>query len=453
MISIITFIIGILFTILFIIGTHEYAHFIVARMLNINVLQFSIGFGKKLFSWRGKNGTEYVFALIPLGGYVKMLDENEGMVSKEQLPFAFNRQPIYKKFLVVLAGPAMNLFCAFILYWLIFTIGFTTVKPVIGSIIPHSIAATSKINPNDEIMTIDGKPTPTWSSVILRLIAHIGNNDAAKMEVKNIYSKKISTYSLNLSHWHMDELSPDPLSSIGIMPYQPFIPLIIDEIAPNSPAVKSPLQIGDQIIAINHKTIKTWNELSSIISHNPSQLLFFTIERKSKRLDVPVIIGYQRNITLDKTGYLGIAPKFDMPKIQLRHIQYSFFEAAPRALQEITDFVYFNVMLFGKLLTGKLSLKSLGGPITIFETAGTALNYGFISFTVFLAFMSISIGIINLLPIPGLDGGHLLMHIIESITRRPIPENVLLLLYRLGFIFIFVIIVQALVNDIARLFH
>ncbi|MBV9575821.1 MAG: RIP metalloprotease RseP [Gammaproteobacteria bacterium] len=452
MISLFISLIGILTTILFVVGTHESAHFLVARLLNIKILRFSIGFGKTLFHWHDKKGTEYVIALVPLGGYVKMLDEAEGDVPKEDLPFAFNRQPFYKKFLVVLAGPAMNLFCAFILYWMLFAIGFTTLKPLIGNVAPNSISAAAGIQSNQEIIAVDNEPTATWTSILFRLIAHIGNQDTVKIAVKNLSDNKITSHTLNLSQWHMDELSPDPLASIGITPYEPEIPLIIGMISPDSPAAHSSLKLGDKILALNNKPIKNWSEFMTIIINHPAETITLTIERQKKQIDLPITVGFQRNIFFQKSGYLGIAPTFNIPQKLLHKIQYNFFAAAPKALQEMVNFTYFNLVLFGKLFTGKLSLKSLGGPITIFESAGTALNYGFLSFIGFLAFLSISIGIINLLPIPGLDGGHLAIQIIESISQKTIPERVLVLLYHLGFIFIFLIIIQAVVNDILRLY-
>lgn len=452
MISLFISIIGILITIFFVIGTHEYAHFLAARLLNIKILRFSIGFGKTLLRWHDKKGTEYVIALVPLGGYVKMLDEAETDVPKEELPFAFNRQPFYKKFLIVLAGPLMNLFCAFILYWLLFAIGFTAIKPVIGNVTPNSIAAVAGIKPNQEIIAVDNEATVTWTSILFRLIAHIGNEDTIKFDVRNLHDQTTESHTLNLSQWRMDELSPNPLASIGIMPYEPDLPLIIGIITPDSPAAVSKLKIGDKIIALNDKPIKNWNEVIATILNHPAETVTFKIVREKKQIDIPVTISFQRNFFLKKSGYLGIGPKFEIPKTLIHKIQYGFFAAAPKALQEMVNFTYFNLVLFGKLLTGKLSLKSLGGPITIFESAGTALNYGFLSFISFLAFLSISIGIINLLPVPGLDGGHLVIQIIESILRRPIPERVLVLLYHLGFIFIFLIIIQALVNDILRLY-
>ena len=354
-------ILGALLTILFVIGTHESAHFLMARLLKVKVLRFSIGFGKALFTWHDRSGTEYVFALIPLGGYVKMLDEGEAPVPKDQLPYAFNRQPFYKKFLIVLAGPFSNILCAFILYWLIFMIGFVTIKPIIGHITPHSIADEAGLKSNEMIESIDQHPVLSWTGALLRMMTHIGDRDHLVIQTETLYTHQKHDYTLNLASWHMDALQPDPLSSMGIVP------------------LLKPLSL----------------------------------------------------IT--------------------RHIQYGPINAFYHAAFQVSNFVSINFLLFGKMITGKLSLQSLGGPMTIFESAGEAFNAGWLAFMGFLAFISIAIGVINLIPIPGLDGGHLLIQMIEWIIRRPLPEAYLNIIYRLGFIVILFFLFQAVMNDILRL--
>lgn len=451
MIHILIAILGVFITIFFVIGTHEAAHFLMARAVGVKVLRFSIGFGKALFRWHDKSGTEYVFALIPLGGYVKMLGEDDHDVPPKDLPFAYNRQPFYKKFLIVLAGPATNILCAFLLYWLLFTIGFVTVKPIIGSITPHSIAANAGMQGKQEIVGVDGSETLTWNGAMFRLLAHIGDHDTTKIETRKSAEQKTETYSLDITNWHMNELTPDPLTSLGIIPYDPPIPLVIAAINEDSPAAQSDLKIGDKILAINHTPVKNWLEIVTFIQKHPDETFVFNLERSNKKIAIHVSIGHQRSLLLQKTGYLGIGPAFKMPKELLQTIKYDPFTAFFRAGKELKDITYFNLILFGKMITGKLSLESLGGPITIFETASDAINYGFIPFIGFLAFLSLSIGIINFFPIPGLDGGHLFMQIVELIIRRPIPEKVQLVLFRLGFLFIILILMRALVNDILRL--
>ncbi len=445
-------ILGIFLTIFFVVGTHESAHFLVARWMGIKVLRFSIGFGKTLLRWTDKKGTEYVLALIPLGGYVKMLDESEGTVAPEELHLAYNRQPFYKKFLVVLAGPVTNILCALILYWLIFMIGFTTIKPVIGNIEPHSIAAQSGMKGNQEIIAVDNSTTSTWTGIMLRLIAHAGDQDHVKIETRDLTNNKTDTFILDLADWHLDKLTPDPLSSLGIAPYEPAIPLVIGIVNKDSPAAASPLKIGDKIIAINSMSMNNWNDVLTTIRKHPSETLTFYVERNKQFMQIPVAIGYQRGISMQKTGYLGLGPDFKLPPELLKDVKYNPLDAAGHAWREIVDFTYFNLLLFGKMVTGKISLQSMGGPITIFETAGDALNTGLLSFLGFLAFLSIAIGVVNFLPIPGLDGGHMFIQIVEFIIQRPVPEEVLTNLYRAGFLLIFFVLIQAVINDVMRLY-
>ncbi|RDI42847.1 RIP metalloprotease RseP [Aquicella lusitana] len=451
MLQVLLSILGILLTIFFVIGTHEAAHFITARLLKVKVLRFSIGFGKSLARWYDKKGTEYVLALIPLGGYVKMLDEREGDVAPEEVHLAFNRQPFYKKFLIVLAGPAANIFCAFILYWLIFMIGFVNIRPIIGEVAPGSIAANGGLKMKQEIIRVDDRKTSNWTSVLFRILAHAGNQDQLKVETRDPASNKTQTHLLDLTAWDMDELSPDPLNSLGIKPYEPVVPLVIGVIAEASPAAASPLKTGDLIIALDKKKVNDWSQVLNATLNHPGETIRFTVERQGKQITFPVNIGYKRNLLFQKYGYLGIGPDFTWPENMMHKIQYGPIQALGAAGQQIIDFTYFNLLLFGKMVTGKLSLQSLGGPITIFETAGTALNYGLLSFLGFLAFLSITIGIINILPIPGLDGGHLVIQTVEFLIQRTVPERIIIFLYYMGFTLILFVLIQALVNDLLRL--
>ena len=449
MLSIAIAILGIFLTIFFVVGVHEFGHFIIARLVGIKVLRFSFGFGKTLFHWYDKKGTEYVIAAIPLGGYIKMLDENEGSVAKEELPFAYNRQPLYKKAAVVIAGPAFNMVFAFVLYWLLFVIGFITVVPVIGNVTPHSIAAEAGLKPQQEIVRINNKPILSWTSVAIRLLSSVGEKGQLSIETKDLASSRTETHILNLSSWKMDELQPNPLDSLGILPYAPVIPPVIGNISDESPAAKSKLKIGDKIISIDKKPVKDWMEVMMAIATHPEEYIPFTVMRDKKMQTFLVGIDSQYDY-FKKIGYLGIGSTFVWPENLIRKIQYTPIAALSHAWQNTYDFTYINFLIFGKMITGKISVKSLGGPITIFSSAGSALNSGLLSFISFLAFLSISIGFINLLPIPGLDGGHLLFQLIEFVIRRPISLRVQFFCYRLGIILLLILITQALVNDFLR---
>lgn len=450
MLSILIGILGIIITILVVVGIHEFGHYLLARLVGVKVLRFSIGFGKVLYRWIGKSGIEYVIAAIPLGGYVKLLDENEETVSPELLPYAFNRQPVYKKFLIVVAGPLFNFIFAFCLYWLLFVIGFTAIIPVIGTVKENSIAAQAGLKPNTEILSIQDETTRTWFSVVMQLIGEVGEQKHIVIKTQPIHSTQQQTNILDLTSWKLNDLKPDPLDSIGIQPFEPTVPAIVGKITNYSNA-KGKLKIGDKIIAVNHKKIKDWYSLATLLNENPDETLLFTVQRQNNTHLIPIKVGSERNIFFRKQGVLGISPDFKWPKELLRKIQYNPMEALSFAWKETVDFTYLNGLIFLKLITGKISFASLGGPITIFESAGSALNTGIIPFISFLAFLSIGIGFINILPIPGLDGGHILFQVIETIIGRPIPLRVQMLFYRLGFILLIVLITQALVNDILRL--
>jgi regulator of sigma E protease len=451
MLSLIISLIGMMITILLVVGIHEAGHFFVAKWCNIKVLKFSIGFGKALCTWHDKSGTEYVLAAIPLGGYVKMLDEDEQEVPEHEKHLAFNRQPFYKKFAVIAAGPVCNFILAFVIYWALFVVGFVSIAPVIGKVTPDSIAAHAGIKPQQEVVKLADKEIHGWLSIIIELLSRAGDKSTLTMELKNLGSKTPTIVSLNLTDWHMDNLRPDPLMSIGITPYEPVIPNVIGKVVQDSPAAHGGLLSGDQITAINGKATEDWYALTNIFMDKPEETLKFTVKRHGKEIVIPVKIGVKRSYWMQKYGYLGLSPAFEWPKELLRHNQYGPIAAISHAWDDVAMFTNMNFMVFGKIITGKISLESLGGPITIFQNAGTALNNGVMSFLSFLAFLSISIGVINVLPIPGLDGGHLLFQVIEFIRRKPIEERTLNLFYRFGMIFLLLLMVQALVNDLMRL--
>jgi regulator of sigma E protease len=451
MLNILISIIGVILTILFVVGFHEFGHFIVARMLGIKVLRFSIGFGKSLYTCHDKRGTEYVLAAIPLGGYVKMLDEGEGHVDPSELKYAYNRQPYYKKMAVIIAGPIFNLILALFIYWIIFMAGFTSLAPVLGKITPGSIAAQAGLKSKQEIIQIDQDKVTSWISVVVNLLMHAGDKGPMQMVVKNPGTAALQTYQLNLNTWELSDLKPDPLKSLGIEPYEPDVPPVLGNITADSPAAKSGLQTNDKILQVDGKAVKDWFAFVEITATHPDKMLQFTIERDHKTLTLPVKIGVKESLFIHKTGYLGITPAFKYPENMLHKNKYGPIGALVHAGRDVKIFTQMNYIILMKMITGKISVESLGGPITIFNSAGSALNNGLLSFMSFLAFLSISIGIINIVPIPGLDGGHLLFQTIEVIIRRPIPERTLLIFYRMGMIFLLLIMVQALVNDVLRL--
>lgn len=450
MLQLLIAILSIILTILIVIGFHELGHFWVARLFGVKVLRFSIGFGKILWSKKDRKGTEYVIAAIPLGGYVKLLDEGEGPVAKEDLTKAYNTQLFYKKFAIVAAGPIFNLILAFLIYWALYVIGFNSMIPVIGGTTPNSIAANAGLKAQQEIIAIDETPVTNWVAVIIHLLPHAGNKDQIYLSTKDLNTQKIEKHTLDIRNWYMNDLKPDPLTTLGIIPFTPLIPPVVGKILPDSPSAQS-LKLNDKILRVHHMPIKDWGDLLEMIDKNPDTTLLFEIQRAGKTLTLPVFIGHERDQNLKKHGFLGISAQFKLPEHLIKKNKYDPMTALSYAWQETKDFCRLNFIIFGKLFTGKISLESLGGPITIYQSAGNALNNGILPFFSFLAFLSISIGLVNVLPIPGLDGGLCLFLIIESLMGRPIPVRVQSLFYRLGLILLFLLVSQSLINDIARL--
>lgn len=440
-------VIAFLITITAVVGIHEFGHFLAARLFKIKVLRFSIGFGRKLFGFVDKKGTEYQVSIIPLGGYVKLLDENESAVAASELHLAFNRQPVYQRIIVILAGPLLNLLFALVVFWMMFMIGFTTVKPIIGNVASNSIADLAGLKPQQEILAVDNHQTADWSAVLIRMFFRFGSEDTMQITAKTLAKKTVSNYQLNLADWQMNELEPDPLESIGIVPYQPHIPAIIGALG----GKVQQLNVGDQILAVDKHSIKDWFSLVKQIQSHPNQELQFRVKRDNKIIYTKIKIGSKRISLTQNQGFLGVAPQFKWPEKYLNHNKYPLFSALQQALSRTITFTKLNLVLIGKMIIGDFSVRGLAGPLTIFTTAGQAFHLGLTAFLSFLGFISATIGLFNLLPIPGLDGAHICYFIIEAIIRRPVSIRAQMLAFRLGLLVILLIMLQAILNDIMRM--
>lgn len=453
MLKIVISIIAIILTVIIVVGFHELGHFIVARLVGVKVLRFSIGFGKAIAKFYDRRGTEYVIAPIPLGGYVKLLDEREGPVNSEDLIYAYNRQPYYKKLLVVIAGPLFNLLLAFILYWLLFIIGFYSPIPIIGSILSPSPAEQAHLQSQQEIVAIDGRQTPSWIAVILAMSKRAGDtNGYMTISTRGLDQKQAHEYSINLSQWIIDDLKPDLLKSIGIVPFAAPLSTKIGQIKQHSPAMQAGLKPGDQILKINQIYVNDWPSLLAVAALFPEQKIKLTIKRYQHIAIIDTMTGSQYDsLSNRKKGYLGLLPDTSSQQQYIRYHHYSTIPAITQAYHNTSNMIYLNFLLLGKLITGKISVQSLGGPITLFEGAGLAFHQGIIAFISFLAYISIAIGAVNILPIPGLDGGHALLQTIESLFGRPISLKAQIILYYFGMGFLIAVMTQALVNDILRI--
>ena len=431
---------------------HEYGHFWVARRFGVKVLRFSIGFGKPVYTWQGKDGTEYVLAQIPLGGYVKMLDERNDDVAESELPYAFTQQPLYARMAIVIAGPLFNFLLAIILYFSIFTIGSEGLKPVIADIKPASIAAKAGLTAGDEIISIDGKNTQTWSIAGLELIAAVVEGREAVDIVVNNRHKQGETRHLVLQGLSADVKKKSVISQLGIEPRRPKWPAIIGEIKPKGAAAAAGLMVGDEVLASDGKAIKDWRDWVQRVQKKPGETMQLTIRRQGKQLVIALTPGIKRHNDVEY-GYVGavsLAPP-EVPKDFLTVIQYPFFAAWGEAVKKTWQISHLTLRMLGKMVVGEASLKNISGPLTIAQYAGRSASIGLIQFLAFMAVVSISLGVLNLLPIPVLDGGHLLYYLAEFVKGSPVSEKAQFVGQQMGIVLLGLLMLVAFYNDVMRL--
>jgi len=445
-------IVAALAAILGVILLHELGHFLVARATGVKVLKFSIGFGKSLWSYRSKkSGTEYVLAVLPLGGYVKMLGEEPDVeLTDEQRKQAFSQKPVWARFSIAAAGPVVNFMLAILLFWGIFLHGVTHVRPIIGALTPDSIAAKAGVPVGSQIVRIDSTATPSWQRVMMAMVSRAGETGSMKLVVEKP-DGVVSSYRLDLKHWHYDERNPDFIKSLGLVPYMPAFPALINKVVAHSPAAKAGLMPGDKVVALDGVAVNSWVPLVKAIQAKPGDKVALTVMREGQLKTLPLTVGVHKQHGLD-VGYIGAAakpPKWPASLLHKEH--FSFFGASGYAIAQAWMLTKLNVVVLGKMLSGKISVSSLGGPITVFQTAGKASQSGWIVYLGFIAFISLTLGFINLLPIPGLDGGHLLFYIVEAIAGRPVPEKYQMIGLRIGMALLILLMLQATYNDVLRL--
>lgn len=446
-ISIAAFIVAIGILVVF----HEWGHFWVARRLGVKVLRFSVGFGKPLWRYQSKSGVEFTVCAIPLGGYVKMLDEREGPVPAECVSQAFNRQPVWRRFLIVLAGPLFNFLFAVLAYWLMLMIGVTSIVARIGDIAPNSIAYHAGLHVGEEIVQIDNVPTLSWQQVYRELLLRLGDHDKLKVVIKTPEGAK-DTRWLDLKTWELQGDKPNPLHALGITPYQPPIPAIVDEVIGETPAAKAGFLPHDEIIAVAGKPVHDWQSFSHYVAPRANQSIAVTILRNGAPLTLTVIPRLKVADTGESVGFVGLIVKIPhvIPPDLLVKERAGPLAGLLEAVQRTQQNIQMTFHLIGKMIMGQIGVKHLSGPISIAEGAGTTAVLGLSEFLGFLALISISLGVLNLLPIPVLDGGHLLFYLIEGVMGRPVSEKVQLWGFKLGFIFLIFLMIIAFYNDLVR---
>lgn len=431
---------------------HEWGHFYVARRCGVKVLRFSVGFGKALYSWKDRQGTEYAIAAIPLGGYVKMLDEREGDVSSEELDQAFNRKTVLQRMAIVAAGPAVNLVFAVLAYWFMYVSGVATIAPVIGSIAVESIAAQANIPSNSEILTVDGKETLSWDEVNLRLAGRVGESGELVLGVVAEGESLRRDYVISLQQWHVDLDVESPVMALGLVPWRPVVPAVIGRLVDDGRAKASGLLVGDKVLSVNSETLVDWYGFVALVRENPETSLMLEIERERKVLALEVRPA--RKLTEDGSGYgyIGAAASpVDWPEKYKRQLQYDIVSGVAKAIDKTLQMISLTLDSIWKMIDGVISVKNLSGPITIAKVASASASSGLESYISFLAYLSISLGILNLLPIPVLDGGHLLYYTIELLSGKPVSERVQLYGLKLGMAMLLALMFIALFNDFMRL--
>ncbi|MFB1420654.1 sigma E protease regulator RseP [Citrobacter freundii] len=432
------------------ITVHEFGHFWVARRCGVRVERFSIGFGKALWRRTDKLGTEYVIALIPLGGYVKMLDERAEPVAPELRHYAFNNKTVGQRAAIIAAGPIANFLFAIFAYWLVFIIGVPGVRPVVGEITPNSIAAQAQIQPGTELKAVDGIETPDWDAVRLQLVAKIGDEHTT-LSVAQFGSNQRQDKTLDLRQWAFEPDKEDPVSSLGIRPRGPQIEPVLSEVQVNSAASKAGLQAGDRIVKVNGQPLTQWTTFVTLVRDNPDKPLALDIERQGSSLSL-TLTPDSKQVNGKAEGFAGVVPKvIPLPDEYKTVRQYGPFSAVLEASDKTWQLMKLTVSMLGKLITGDVKLNNLSGPISIAQGAGMSAEFGIIYYLMFLALISVNLGIINLFPLPVLDGGHLLFLAIEKLKGGPVSERVQDFSYRIGSILLVLLMGLALFNDFSRL--
>ncbi|MEZ2863060.1 sigma E protease regulator RseP [Proteus terrae] len=438
-------VLGILITV------HEFGHFWVARRCGIYVERFSIGFGKAIWRKTDKHGTEFVIAWIPLGGYVKMLDERVAEVAPERRHLAFNNKTVGQRAAVVAAGPIANFLLAIVAYWIVFMIGVPALKPIIADIRPNSIAEQAKLTPGMELKSVAGIETPDQNAVRLALVSKIGAKEVSFV-VSDPNSLSESENILNLQQWSFDPEKQDPILSLGIMPVGARLDSKIIEVTVGSAAEKAGLQAGDRIVKVDGQPIDTWHPFTYFVRQSPNKALELLVERNSSSLMLkvtPTAVALKDGTEIGQVGaQLQILPPDEQYLIMQ---QYNPFSALYEASDKTWQLMGLTVKMIGKLVVGDVKLTNLSGPVSIAKGAGMSADSGFIYYLMFMALISVNLGIINLFPLPVLDGGHLLFLVIEKIKGGPVSERVQDFCYRIGIMALMLLMGLALFNDFSRL--
>jgi RIP metalloprotease RseP len=428
---------------------HEYGHYLAARLSGVKVLRFSVGFGKPLFSKSmGRDGTEWTISALPLGGYVKMLDEREGDVDSSEAHRAFNRATVWRRMAIVVAGPLANFLLAIVVFWGLLIHGIPAIKPVIGEPGKGTPAAMAGLRDGDEVVSVDGNHVRTFADLRLALTEAAAKKSRPVLDLANG-----ETHELDLSGLTASYLEGDG-KAMGVQPYMPPLPPVVGQLEPGSVAEKAGLKPGDRILAVDGQAIAQWQDFAQQVRGRPgveTELLVETgAERRAVRL-TPAIL----NEAGTQIGRVGIRPRIDPALFESLQTEerYAPLQALGQAAEKTWDTSIFSLKMLGRMALGQVSWRNLSGPVSIADYAGQSAQQGWLSFVGFLAVISIGLGVINLLPIPLLDGGHLMYYFVEVFRGRPVSERIMELGARVGMAIIGALIFLALYNDVLRLLN
>lgn len=438
-------------TLAVVVTVHEFGHFWVARRCGVKVLRFCVGFGKPLWKKLDRHGTEFAVAAIPLGGYVKMLDEREGEVPPELLSQSFMRKPVSSRIAIVAAGPIANFLLAIVLFWIIFMAGVSGIVPVIDTITADSPAARAGLVTGQEIVAVDGAATPTAQALQERLLRRIGETGTLQISLKRPDSDVIERKTIVLDDWLSGEEAPDMVEGLGIELWYPRGEPVIETVAPESPAARAGFVVDDRIEKVDDTTITNWREWQEYVRAHPEQKLRVVVVRADGRHDL--ILTPERKVD-DKGaafGFAGLIGKVEWPEHMKRDFNYGPVAAIGKAFERTWATSLISLDTMKKMVLGMVSAKNLSGPITIAKVATASAESGWKPYLAFLAFLSVSLGVLNLLPIPVLDGGHILFSLPELITGKPLSEKVQAVGYQIGLFLVIGVMVLALYNDLLRL--
>ena len=432
---------------------HEYGHYLAARLCNVKVLRFSVGFGRALYTRRiGPDATEWSVAAIPFGGYVKMLDEREAPVDAKELHRAFNRQSVWRRFVIVCAGPLFNFLFAIAVYAGLYMHGVPEARPVLAQPAAGTLAQAADFAAGDTVRAIEGDSIATWQDLRWRVLQGALQREALRFEVAG-QRGDISMHVLDLRNYPSEEVESDTLERIGLRLYRPPLDPVFGRVVPGSAAERAGLRTGDRVTHAEGAAVRTWEALVQSVRAHPGTVLPLTVERDGARLRIDVLpdVVSENGTRIGRIGAAPEIPASDADRIVVR-VSYGPLDSLGKAVVKTWDISVFSLRMLGKMLVGEVSWKHLSGPVTIADYAGQSAQMGWLAYATFLALISISLGVLNLLPIPLLDGGHLMYYFVEIITGSPVSERAMELGQRVGLALLLVIMAFAFYNDINRLF-